>query len=66
MEVSYIQPGKPMQNGYIQSFNGRLRDECVNGHYYAREKIGAWRQDYLTKRPHSSLAGRTRLSSRRS
>jgi len=64
VKVSHIQPGKPMQNGYIESFNGRLRDECLNGHYFedvedARQKVGAWRQDYLTKRPHSSLAGRT-------
>lgn len=64
VKVSHIQPGKPMQNGYVESFNGRLRDECLNGHYFedvedAREKIGVWRQDYLTKRPHSSLAGRT-------
>ena len=64
VKVSHIQPGKPMQNGYIESFNGRLRDECLNGHYFedvedAREKVGAWRYDYLTKRPHSSLAGRT-------
>jgi putative transposase len=64
VKVSHIQPGKPMQNGHIESFNGRLRDECLNGHYFedvedAREKINAWRQDYLTKRPHSSLAGRT-------
>jgi putative transposase len=64
VKVSHIQPGKPMQNGHIESFNGRLRDECLNGHYFedvedAREKVEAWRQDYLTKRPHSSLGGRT-------
>jgi hypothetical protein len=64
VKVSHIQPGKPMQNGHIESFNGRLRDECLNGHYFenvedAREKINAWRHDYLTKRPHSSLGGRT-------
>ena len=64
VKVSHIQPGKPMQNGFVESFNGRLRDECLNGHYFedvedARKKIGAWRQQYLTQRPHSSLAGRT-------
>lgn len=64
VKVSHIEPGKPMQNAHVESFNGRLRDECLNGHYFedvedAREKVGAWRQDYLTKRPHSSLAGRT-------
>ena len=64
VKVTHIQPGKPMQNGHIESFNGRLRDECLNGHYFedvedAREKIAVWRREYLTQRPHSSLGGRT-------
>ena len=54
-----IQPGKPMQNGYIESFNGKFRDECLNEHWFeslpqARTVIAAWRQDYNELRPHSS------------
>lgn len=54
-----IEPGKPMQNGYIESFNGRFRDECLNEHWFnslaqARTVIGAWRIDYNEVRPHSS------------
>jgi putative transposase len=55
-----IQPGKPYQNGYIESFNGRLRDECLNAHWFtsltdAQRKIETWRRDYNEARPHSSL-----------
>lgn len=55
-----IQPGRPMQNGYIESFNGKFRDECLNEHWFetlpqAREIITAWRKDYNEVRPHSSL-----------
>ena len=55
-----IQPGKPSQNGYIESFNGRLRDECLNASWFtslkdARCKIERWRRDYNEARPHSSL-----------
>jgi hypothetical protein len=51
-------------NGYIESFNGRLRDECLNGEIFfnladAREKLDCWRRDYNDHRPHSSLADRT-------
>ncbi len=54
-----IQPGRPMQNGYIESFNGKFRDECLNEHWFetlaeARTTIAAWRQDYNEVRPHSS------------
>ena len=57
---TFIQPGKPSQNGYIESFNGKLRDECLNENWFthvgdAREKIEAWRVDYNEERPHSSL-----------
>ena len=60
----YIQPGKPMQNGLVESFNGRLRDECLNEHLFtsyrqARQIIEEWRLDYNTIRPHSSLDGLT-------
>jgi putative transposase len=64
VRVSYIERGKPYQNGYVESFNGRLRDECLNGHYFldvedAQRKLNAWRQDYMEIRPHSSLSGKT-------
>lgn len=60
----YIQPGKPVQNSFIESFNGRFRDECLNANWFenlsdARRKIEAWRQDYNQRRPHSALAYRT-------
>ena len=64
VEWHYIAPGKPMQNGFVESFNGRLRDECLNEHLFtnlneAREIIEAWRIDYNTNRPHTSLNGLT-------
>ena len=54
-----IQPGKPMQNGYIESINGKFRDECLNEHWFqtlsqARSAIADWRKDYNEVRPHSS------------
>ena len=54
-----IQPGRPMQNGYIESFNGTFRDECLNEHWFtslpdARLEITRWRRDYNEVRPHSS------------
>jgi putative transposase len=60
----YIQPGKPVQNAFIESFNSRLRDECLNEHVFnrlseAREIIEAWRHDYNHVRPHSSLGALT-------
>ena len=64
VEWHYIAPGKPMQNGYIESFNGRMRDELLNETLFldldqARLLIGAWVADYNTARPHSSLGYRT-------
>jgi putative transposase len=55
-----IQPGRPMQNGYIESFNGKFRDECLNEQWFdnltqARSVVSTWRQDYNEVRPHSSL-----------
>jgi len=60
VEWHYIAPGKPQQNGFMESFNGKLRDECLNEHVFtslaeARRLIEAWRVDYNTERPHSSL-----------
>jgi putative transposase len=60
VRLEFIQPGKPTQNAYIESFNGRLRDECLNANWFtslsdARRKIETWRQDYNQQRPHSSL-----------
>ncbi len=59
-----IQPGKPNQNAYIESFNGRLRDECLNEHWFvslahAKVVIEAWRQEYNEERPKKSLGGLT-------
>ena len=56
----YIAPGKPMQNGFIESFNGKLRDEKLNETLFttlhqARIELAQWRNDYNTKRPHSGL-----------
>jgi putative transposase len=64
IEWHYIAPGKPMQNGLVESFNGRLRDECLNEHLFrsfrhAREIIEEWRDDYNQHRPHTSLKGLT-------
>jgi putative transposase len=64
IQLIHIQPGRPMQNGHVESFNGRLRDECLNAHWFrnlmdARTKIGAWRDEYNGERPHSSLGYRT-------
>jgi len=64
VEWHYIAPGKQMHNGLVESFIGRLRDECLNEHLFtsyahARSTIGAWRVDYNNHRPHSSLDGLT-------
>ena len=60
VQLKLIQAGKPTQNAFIESFNGRFRDECLNDHwftslYQARILIAAWRRDYNQHRPHSSL-----------
>jgi putative transposase len=64
LELAYIQPGKPVQNAHVESFNGKLRDECLNVSWFrnlwqARLRIGAWRKEYNTARPHSSLGYQT-------
>ena len=60
VQLSFIRPGKPNENAYIESFNGKFRDECLNEHWFislahARRIIEAWRIEYNTERPHSSL-----------
>ncbi len=64
VEWHYIAPGKPMQNGFVESFNGRMRDELLNEHLFdtlrhARNLVAAWRTDLNHHRPHSSLSGLT-------
>lgn len=64
IELKHIEPGKPVQNAFIESFNGRLRDECLNTSWFpnlwnARRRIAAWRTEYNNERPHSSLNYRT-------
>ena len=56
----FISPGKPIENAFIESFNGKLRDECLNDHWFinlqdAQTNIENWRNEYNHKRPHSSL-----------
>jgi len=60
VHLDFIDPGKPTQNGLLESFNGKFRDECLNGHWFrdlskARRLIEAWRIDYNEERPHSAL-----------
>ncbi len=60
VKLDFITPGKPVENAYIESFNGKFRDECLNDNWFlslddAREIIEAWRIDYNRVRPHSSL-----------
>jgi putative transposase len=64
LELAYIQPGKPIENAHVESFNGKLRDECLNVSWFrnlwqARARIDAWRTEYNSARPHSSLGYRT-------
>ncbi len=64
VHLDFIRPGRPVENGYIESFNGRLRDECLNVEVFfsladARRKLALWLHDYNHHRPHSALADRT-------
>ncbi len=64
IELVHIQPGKPTQNAQVESFHGRLREECLRVSWFqnlfdARRKIASWRRDYNEQRPHSSLKYRT-------
>lgn len=60
VQIEFTRPGKPTDNGHIESFNGKFRDECLNQNVFlslhdARRAVEAWRQDYNQRRPHSSL-----------
>ena len=60
IDLRHIQPGRPMQNGHVESFHGKLRDECLNTNWFpnlfdARRRIAAWKREYNELRPHSSL-----------
>jgi putative transposase len=64
VHLDFIRPGHPVENGYIESFNGKLRDECLNVEVFftladARRKLDLWQYDYNHHRPHSALADRT-------
>nr|WP_238595290.1 transposase [Laribacter hongkongensis] len=64
MTLDFSYPGKPTDNAFIESFNGSLRDECLNEHWFltlddARDKIERWRMDYKEFRPHGSLGNLT-------
>jgi putative transposase len=64
IKLNFIRPGKPIENAFAESFNGRLRDECLNTNWFmnlkhAREVIEEWRRDYNEVRPHSSLKDKT-------
>ncbi len=64
IQLDFIRPGKPVENGFIESFNGRLRDECLNVEVFftlddARETLAWWQADYNLRRPHSALQDQT-------
>jgi putative transposase len=64
VELHFIAPGKPTENAFIESFNGKFRDECLNENWFltlqeARERIEMWRRDYNQARPHSALGYQT-------
>jgi putative transposase len=62
VQLDFIRPGRPVENAHIESFNGRLRDECLNAELFltledAKQKLAEWKSDYNKDRPHSSLGG---------
>ena len=70
VELCFIEPGKPSQNAFIESFNGRLRDECLNESVFstieqARRIVETWRQHYNSERPHSGIGYLTPLEYRK-
>lgn len=61
--LDFSRPGKPMDNAFIEAFNGRLRSECLDAHWFmrlpdAKEKLEAWRVDYNQPRPHSAIGNK--------
>jgi putative transposase len=71
VKLEYIDPGKPMQNAFVESFNGKFRDECLNENWFtglpeARDITERWRVDYNTERPHSALDYQTPMEVRQS
>jgi putative transposase len=67
VKLDFIRPGRPVENGYVESFHGRLRDECLNAEIFfsladAQSKLNIWREDYNHQRPHSALGDRTPAS----
>jgi putative transposase len=66
VRIDFSRPGKPTDNAHVESFNGRLREECLNSHWFvsmqdAKRAIEAWRTDYNENRPHRALENRTPL-----
>lgn len=64
VELDFIDPGKPMQNGHAESFNGIFRHECLDANWFtslmdSKLRIQTWRKEYNTERPHGSLGDRT-------
>jgi putative transposase len=64
VHLDFIRPGRPVENGYIESFNGTLRAECLDAHWFgdlaeARQRIESWRIEYNASRPHRALGERT-------
>ena len=60
VQINFIRPGKPTDNGHVESFNGSFRDECLNSHWFismsdAKEKIEAWKKEHNESRPHRAL-----------
>jgi len=67
VKLHFIEPGKPVQNAFVESFNGKFREECLGQHWFtsldhARAVVAAWRDDYNHVRPHRSLGDRTPAS----
>ena len=70
VQLEFIRPGRPVENAYIESFNSRLRDECLNVHLFftvedAQNKLDTWRDDYNHVRPHGSLNDQTPIEVRK-
>jgi len=69
VKLDFIRPGWPVENGFIESFNGKFRDECLNQEVFlskaeAQVVVDWWRQVYNWERPHSSLGGKTPMEAK--